>query len=635
MKKGSSFNRFGVWATVFSLLLAISIDAGATFFEKKYLVQKLDGKDVLCDAYMVKKNDYVTLLLKQRGEIAYEDFPAFLEIFARLNPHVPDVNTIYPGQRIMIPLKILAPGSVPGQSSGAVTMPVITITNLPETLKQHSQEYKVQYGDWVSKLISERFGADRESFKRGMELFMQLNPDIQNVDKIREGQTIRLPDPSIRDTPVYAGIAQPGAAAEKPEPGTIKVEENNEPAPIASDKSQKLPIPGKKSDLSAATPPPTDQNKKHINIPAAVTPERADRLAVVAPVPKPAGFSDKSVFRKAAAIFDAKLMDKGEYFFPRPGTEDFRLVLTETPLMVFDGGKKIIFTKKGWLSEADQKVIESKWPGLRIVTYEMNSGLRPLAESIVPVIDSDGFENHIVINDHGITMTVRGQYIYDSPDGTGKICLNIIDDPGLRVPGTIRYYLQTQGITVRDWVEGKAGSGFTGQSYPVRNPEAGALAIDPASFLIERLVGALGYAYQKDIEISFPYAGFQVKALVHMLSCGGQEEVLLDYGDLGGDAVSSIEKTGFRVLQIKNGSGLGDIVEKLSPIMPAEVTADPLFWTSRRPRIYNPSFQIPGYLIMARQENRTRRVLITTIPVPQSIAAYLAETGVLLMRVRE
>ncbi|MDO9262646.1 MAG: hypothetical protein Q7U02_01685, partial [Desulfosalsimonadaceae bacterium] len=62
------------------------------FLKKQFIICKDQGRDVLCDSVVVQKNDFVIRLLKQKGEIAYNDFPLFLAIFQRLNPDVKDID---------------------------------------------------------------------------------------------------------------------------------------------------------------------------------------------------------------------------------------------------------------------------------------------------------------------------------------------------------------------------------------------------------------------------------------------------------------------------------------------------------------------------------------------------------------
>ena len=91
-----------VCAVVVSIITPVTVSSPvwAAILYKSYIVRQDRGIDILYDPYVVQKNDYVFKLFRQRGEIAEAEFSEFLEVFKRLNPHIPDVNTILPGQHI-------------------------------------------------------------------------------------------------------------------------------------------------------------------------------------------------------------------------------------------------------------------------------------------------------------------------------------------------------------------------------------------------------------------------------------------------------------------------------------------------------------------------------------------------------
>jgi len=272
------------------------------------------------------------------------------------------------------------------------------------------------------------------------------------------------------------------------------------------------------------------------------------------------------------------------------------------------------------------------------VRYEMSTELRPMLGTILPLIDPDGYENQLNINDRGVSITVRGQYIYDAPGHPGKICLNILDNPDMRIPEPICAYLKTRGIAVRDWIDGDfsaKAAGETSETISSLAPETFQVAGYSPPLFVRSLSNALGYSYQEAIQISFPYAGFQINALTNMLAFGPDDEVLLDFGDLGGDAIESIQKTGFRIVQIDGDGSSRALIASLSELMPAEITADPIFWAARRPRLYNPSFQVPGFLISTKHGDQVQQVLVTSIALPEWIVSYLSDSGIRLMHVLE
>ena len=174
---------------------------------KSYVVRYDRGWDILCDPYIVQRGDWVYKIFRQKGEISSHDFKEFLEIFKRLNPQIRDVDRIRPNQNILIPIKKIEPNAFPNQSKGLVTIPFVTISKMTELLNAQAVPYHVQKGDYISRLITERFGAHgSKSYQEGIELFKAINPDIGNLNLIYIGQRINLPNPAMRNEPWYKSL---------------------------------------------------------------------------------------------------------------------------------------------------------------------------------------------------------------------------------------------------------------------------------------------------------------------------------------------------------------------------------------------------------------------------------------------
>jgi hypothetical protein len=170
--------------------------AYCAFINKQYVVRYDRGWDILCDPYVVKKNDWIFKLFRQKGEISQKDYPEFLRIFKRLNPHVHNIDRIRPGQQILIPLKKVTRDPLSEPSPGVVTIPFLADSRMSEALEKYSSPYRVQKGDFISILISRQFeGYGTQAYEQGMKLFRVMNPKIKNLNHIYVGQVIRIPDP--------------------------------------------------------------------------------------------------------------------------------------------------------------------------------------------------------------------------------------------------------------------------------------------------------------------------------------------------------------------------------------------------------------------------------------------------------
>jgi len=651
-------------AFTFQMLVAffgcmfITLSAHGAFFQKKFVVCQDQGRDVLCDSYVVKKNDYVTKLFKQRGEIAYRDFPMFLGIFKRLNPSVKNIDLIFPDQQILVPLKLIEPDTLEGQDTGTVTIPMITITNLPRQLQQNSMNYVVRQGDTVSALIAKKFGRySTRSYKEGVKIFKYLNPQIRDLNFIHVGQTINIPAATVRDESWYpelfddAGelvLKEETADGEKEEPPVEVIEEVLEvvEAPKEPEAEEPVILPViedfTEETLQLLEPkplveqPPEEIPEEKIEEPVEEKAEEKIEEKKEEQPSKPKQLTPlPSIFKKAAAIFNAELLDKGEYFFPRTDKEDLTLDLGATPVMEFGSGLRILFAKNESLSLADQKVISSFWKNLQIVTMSYDSSLRELLYTLCQLTDKNGCENKFSIDDRGLTASIRGEYIYDNPGGTGKVSVTLIDHPGQKLSDDLHRYLAGKKLVVSEWIDGENFFGpvsVGAASKPLPGYFITPDTSQPSAF-IRDFAAAFGMKYQKNVEISFPYAGFQVKAYSNLLSVSSGKDLLVDFGDLQGDAIEAIEKSGFHVLQIRSGQSCQSIVSDLLRVMPVQESEDPVFWGADRARAYNTSIQVPGRLISMITDQGKMKILITDITLHDNILSFLNRAGIRVMKI--
>ncbi len=342
-----------------------------------------------------------------------------------------------------------------------------------------------------------------------------------------------------------------------------------------------------------------------------------------------------SIFKKAAAIFNAELLDKGEYFFPRTGKEDLALNLGATPVMEFSSGLRILFAKNESLSSPDQTVIASFWKNMQIVTMSYDASLRELLYTICQLTDKNGCENKFSIDDQGVTATVRGEYIYDNPGGSAKVCVTLIDHPGQKMSDDLYRYLASRQLTISEWIDGENSFGPVSVGAGAKPRPGYFITPDTSSpvAFIQDFAAAFGMKFQQNVEITFPYAGFQVKAYSNLLSVSSGNDFLVDFGDLQGDAIASIEATGFRVLKITAGQQYQTIASDLLRVMSVQEEEDPVFWGADRARAYNASIQVPGRLISMITGQGKMKILITDISLDDNILSFLNRAGIKVMRI--
>ncbi|MFO7716746.1 LysM peptidoglycan-binding domain-containing protein [Desulfosarcina sp.] len=572
--------------------LLLAVNSHGAMLYKDYVVRYDRGWDILCDPYQVQQGDWVLKIFRQKGELAHDDFREFLGIFQRLNPHVKDLDRLRPGQVVDIPLKKLVQGTLPGQSSGVVTIPFVMISNPEEMIKKHTREYAVQPGDTVSRLIANRFGGryGNLTFSQGVKLFKAANPQIKDINQIYAGQKVYMPDPSIREQSWYGALFD--------EAGNL-VEMRADAADATSD----APAP----QLAGAAAP---------------------EMAVSQPQSEHSGPA-----AEAASAIGGRLLDKGTYFFPMKQGKDFELDLSRYPVIDLQNGSRVILTTADRVMNVDLPLVQSYWDNVEVVKIPENASSREILEAVFAAFSGEAAPNQLSFDDRGVKITVSAKWIRTETSADGSAprhtCITPITSASQRTHGAIIRYLDQNDIVIKEILTSAPEQ--TSTPFPI-DAAPDAVSIDGSSqkALLESLARIMGFRYSANTAISFPYAGIQVQALSNLLSFGNGREILVDFGDLYGDAVAAIRDTGLEILQIDVDAGPVAIIQQLMETAGMAYTLTPVFYGADRPAEFNTAIAIYGILVPTGSgENR----LFTEMQLPELIDLFIRNDGIRLIRI--
>jgi len=163
---------------------------------KTFTIGTWRGTDILCEPYKVKKNDWIYKIFRKKGKLSETDFPLFINIFKHLNPHIPDPDTIRPGQKITIPLKKLDPLDSAYQEKSKVIVPILEMNEL--TKKSDIAPLSQQQPEKADVLLHQ---PETYSIQhRDMEKVRRYASIVQG--QILDNGTYYLPGPHQKDTPL-------------------------------------------------------------------------------------------------------------------------------------------------------------------------------------------------------------------------------------------------------------------------------------------------------------------------------------------------------------------------------------------------------------------------------------------------
>lgn len=153
-------------------------------------IYKVGKKRVLTETVSVQEGDRVWRILRQRGLLKKRNIREILSTLKKLNKSLTNLDLIYPGQKILIPLKISPIEGIPtlGRKVPPTPFPI-------EKLKELDLEnYTVKRGDSLVRVVKGRYNIpDHIVYNKYLNFVKKLNPSIKDLNLIYPGQTIRLP----------------------------------------------------------------------------------------------------------------------------------------------------------------------------------------------------------------------------------------------------------------------------------------------------------------------------------------------------------------------------------------------------------------------------------------------------------
>jgi LysM repeat protein len=195
-------------------------------------VREVDNRKVLAENYTVKKGDHLWQLFRERNMLQKRDLPELIAVLKRLNPSLANLDLIYPGQSVVIPLTFTPVKGLPvlAQAAPETTLPLAALKDL------NLENYTVKRGDALIKVVRERFHVSEQDISgQYLEMLKKVNPSIEDLNRIFPGQVVKLPVFSSRmvRAPIEHEKEAPAEPAEK-KPGVQVAKLNQQLSEIFS-----------------------------------------------------------------------------------------------------------------------------------------------------------------------------------------------------------------------------------------------------------------------------------------------------------------------------------------------------------------------------------------------------------------
>ena len=171
----TTFRRSVILFAMILLPIFFSSPLSAREDSARLVLQKTAGSGK-SRVYVVKQGEWIAWILRSQ----FEDEPVPYALIRRLNPGIRNLNRIYPGQMIVLP--------VPGSSE-----PSESISDIGRENSSPPVIYRILEGDSISRIILSEMNVNPAEALPAYRLIRKLNPEIEDLIELQVGQTLRLP----------------------------------------------------------------------------------------------------------------------------------------------------------------------------------------------------------------------------------------------------------------------------------------------------------------------------------------------------------------------------------------------------------------------------------------------------------
>ncbi len=341
------------------------------FLEKKVYSDTVGGKRSFYETHAVEKGDSLWKILEARRPLTPERYSERLKEFRRANPEIADPSRLFPGQEILVP-------------SGEREEEPDDGRTIAHTVKK---------GDSLSRILASR-GVPRNRWKDYLDAVREINPAVRDVNLIYAGKTLRLPTEAFfAETPASLAAADRHGTPPEESPSAAVSDAASAPPPAGTPPDTALLV----RDAPPVTGPDAPAAKPQAELLAPKTPapetsflETGKRESKMKTAAAPAVSPYRGLLSDLFNALGEKWIEKGTLFLPLPSGEDLVLLLSEYPLVRFQGGREALIDFRGGLPPAMRDAVTGTWKQIRVVSLD---GARRAGDMIERILRVSGYHS--------------------------------------------------------------------------------------------------------------------------------------------------------------------------------------------------------------------------------------------------
>jgi LysM repeat protein len=528
----------------------------------------LEGKKVVNETYTVKKGDHLWQLLRERGLLEKKNLPELLAALKKLNSSFSNLDLIYPGDRIVIPLTITPVKGLPVVAQKGEEK----IISLDQLTDLKLENYTVQQGDSLIKVVKGRYSLRNEQVNEAyLEILSRLNPEIYNLDRIYPGQVVRLPiyTPQLVRLPVKREKPlRPVETAQVPKAPPSKAEQPKEPPVLGQQLSEFFTLLGE------------------------------------------------------------EWVNTGEHFIPLKAGGQINLKAEAFPILGLPNGERVIVDLHRELPDKMAQVITTNWSNYRVVHLEGDDDLRAALNKILASCDFFKLykQGEPLELQGDIKLQVKADWILQTTDDKNRtLLINLADKSGSGIPPELKNFLKDFGVKSIEYPPAQQKAPEL--AAPAANSNVLFAGKDKAA-VIESVLNLTGQTFTRDVEmpvIQGKNSGVSLMIKADFFLYVDGKDSIIDFRGIGPDIVPLLKEYRVSVLSLTNEEDPARMVSRILDFIGVKFDSKPHpFTTAGKEDSKNFKLTIPGIVF---RDNHGQNVFACHLKLPEDIAGFLSRQG--------
>jgi hypothetical protein len=537
--------------------------------EKKKETPNLEGKKVVSETVTVKEGDHVWQLLRERGLLEKKNLPELLAVLKKLNSSFSNLDLIYPGDKIIIPLAITPLAGLPVVAQKGEE----TVISLDQLKDLKLENYTVQQGDSLIKVVKGRYSlSDAQVNETYLQILNRLNPEIHNLDHIYPGQVVKLP--------IYT-----------PQLLRMRIQRERPPRPVEAARAP-------------ASPPalPADQPKE--------PPTLSKQLS------------------EFFALLGEEWANTGEHFIPLKAGGQINLKAESFPILGLENGERVIVDLHQELPEKMAQVITTNWSNYKVVQLKGDEDLRGALNKILPACDYFKLykQGEPLELQGDITLQVSADWIIQtSGDKSRTLLVNLADKSRSLIPPELKNFLNNFGVKSIEYPPAQQDA--QEPAAPAAQSNVLFAGKDKAA-IIESVLNLTGQTFTRDVEmpvIQSQKSGVSLMIKADFFLYVDGRDSIIDFSGIGPDIVPLLKEYKVSVLSLANEEDSARMVSRILDFIGVKFDSKPHpFTTAGKEDSKNFKLTIPGIVF---RDNHGQNVFACHLKLPDDIAGFLSRRG--------